>query len=223
MYNATINEKLMNLYKLMYTKTGPRQWWPADTDFEMIIGALLAQFVAWKNVETAIGNLKEKGIFSLEGICDADDMELEGHIRSTRFYKQKARKIKEFCTYLRDKYDLSLDAFLKQDMYKLRKELLSLYGVGEETADSIILYAAHKPIFVVDAYTRRVYNRLGYFKEDISYSEMQKFFMENLEHDEGLFNEYHAQIDWIGSQYCFAKNPNCDACPLEEECKFKGQ
>jgi len=217
--NKKINKELKHIYDLMYEVAGPKHWWPAETPFEVIIGAILTQFVSWKNVTTAIGNLKNRNLLSVEGICEVSDEELEGLIRCTRFYRQKARRLKEFCLYLRNNYDGSLEKFFDKDIKALRSELLAMYGIGEETADSIILYAAEKPIFVVDAYTRRGFNKLGYFKEDISYKEMQKFFMDNLLHDTKFFNEFHAQIDGIGSNYCTGKNPKCNECPLKTVCK----
>ncbi|MFZ5990118.1 MAG: endonuclease III domain-containing protein [Bacillota bacterium] len=216
--NLDINKRLMHIYDLMYGKVGPRNWWPADTRFEVIIGAILTQFVSWKNVTKAIENLKNEDLLSLEGICHVDTEWLEELIRCTRFYKQKARKLREFCLHVQNNYDGKIEKLFDKDIYELRKELLSLYGIGEETADCIILYAAEKPIFVVDSYTRRVFGRLGFFKEDVTYKEMQKFFMDNLQHDVRLFNEYHAQIDGIGSCYCDGKKPKCSECPLKSVC-----
>lgn len=218
MTKTQTREKLMEIFDLMYRKLGPRHWWPAETRFEVIVGAILTQFVSWKNVTAAIQNLKNENILSAEGICDVDTDKLEELVRCTRFYKQKAKKLKTFCRHLKDNYDGDLDRFFDKDVYELRKELFSLYGIGEETADCIILYAAEKPVFVVDEYTRRIFSRLGFFKEDISYKEMQKFFMDNLEHDVKLYNEYHAQIDGIGNRYCSEKNPACGECPLNGVC-----
>jgi len=218
-----ITEKLMQIFDLMFEHTRPRHWWPAQTRFEVIVGAILTQFVSWKNVERAVSNLKENNLLSLEAIWKVETETLEKHIRCTRFYKQKARKLKEFCEYVCEYYDKDLERFLNRDKYELRKELLSLYGIGEETADSIILYAAEKPIFVVDSYTRRIFNRLGFFEENISYKDMQKFFMDNLPHDVKLFNEYHAQIDWVGNNCCAKTTPKCIDCPLGKICKsFSG-
>ncbi|RCX20151.1 DNA-3-methyladenine glycosylase III [Anaerobacterium chartisolvens] len=215
-----LNRALMDIYGSMYEKEGSRHWWPAENDFEMIVGAILTQFVSWKNVTTAIENLKRENLLSIEGICSANIEILEELIRCTRFYKQKAKKLKVFCLHVESRYRGSLDKMFENDLYDLRRELLSLYGIGKETADCIILYAARKPIFVVDAYTRRVFGRLGYFKEDESYDNMQRFFMDNLEHDTELFNEYHAQIDGVGSKYCLGKSPLCPECPLSKICKI---
>lgn len=216
-----MRKKLMDIYRLMYGHFGPRHWWPAETDFEVVVGAILTQFVAWKNVEIAISNLKNEGILSVDGICGTDDEKLEELIRCTRFYKQKRRKLKEFCLHLKNRYNGSLEKIFSRELYTLRNELLSLYGIGEETADSIILYAARKPIFVVDAYTRRIFSRLGVFSCDIIYKDMQKFFMDNLPHDVGLFNEYHALIDGIGNHYCQERKPLCGQCPLNKLCRGK--
>jgi endonuclease-3 related protein len=219
--NQKINNELMNIYQLMYSHFGPRNWWPADTVFEVVIGALLTQFVSWKNVVTAVNNLKDENILNIEGICEVNDEKLEKLIRSTRFYKQKARKLKVFCRHVMDNYGGSLDKLFSKDMYELRKELLSLYGIGKETADSIILYAAEKPIFVVDAYTQRIYTRLGYFNEGISYDKMQKFFMDNLIHNVKLFNEYHALIVATGNSFCSNTKPRCSHCPVKTVCAKK--
>ncbi len=207
-------KRLMEIYYRMYRHFGPRGWWPAETPFEVIIGAVLTQFVSWRNVERAIANLKDSNMLSIDAICDVDTAVLEEHIRSTRFYKQKAKKLKVFCNHLKKNYGGRLEDFFKKPVEELRSELLSLYGIGEETADSIILYAAQKPVFVVDSYTRRIFSRLGFFSEDIKYGDMQNFFMDNLTHETALFNEYHALIDAAGNRYCSARKPDCPGCPL---------
>jgi endonuclease-3 related protein len=217
--NKGLNRKLMDVYKLMFEHFGPRNWWPAETSLEMIAGALLTQFVSWKNVEVAIKNLKDEGLLNILALCEADSAYLEELVKPARFYRQKAKKLKEFSSHVKINYAGNLQKLLGKDMHELRKELLSLYGIGEETADSILLYAAEKPIFVVDAYTRRIFSRLGFFKEDASYGKMQEFFMDNLEHDVKLFNEYHALIVGVGNNYCSNKKPKCAICPLAGTCK----
>lgn len=208
----------MNIYYLLYNHAGHQHWWPADSPFEVVIGAILTQFVSWKNVTIAIDNLKRHNVLTVEGICKIDIENLEEFIKSTRFYKQKAKKLKAFCNHLKQYYDGKLESFFDKNLHDLRKELLSLYGIGEETADSIILYAAERPVFVIDAYTKRIFSRLGFLAENISYAEAQKFFMENLEHDVRLFNDYHAQIVRLGNNYCSNKNPKCTHCPLAGLC-----
>lgn len=220
--DRNINEKLMKIYNMMYERLGPQHWWPAETQFEVAVGAILTQFVSWANVAAAIARLKEKDLLSVEGICRVPDEELEELIRSTRFYRQKARKLKTFCEYLRDRYDSSIEKFLNLDAAALRKELLSLYGIGEETADSIILYSAGKPVFVVDAYTRRIFHRLGFFYADVKYGEMQAFFMEHLEENVPLYNEYHALIVALGNEFCRDSKPKCEKCPVNSLCNFQG-
>ena len=218
--NKKLNKKLNEIYNLLHEAFGPMHWWPAETSFEVMVGAILTQFVSWKNVETAICNLKSEGLLSIDGICSVDNEKLEELVWCTRFYKQKTKKLKGFCLHLKHTYGGNLDVFFKKEPGELRKELLSLYGVGEETADSIMLYAAGKPVFVVDAYTRRIFGRLGFFGEKASYSEIQKLFMDNLEHDVKLFNEYHALIVRVGNRYCTGKTPRCSECPLNVMCKM---
>lgn len=218
MPGKSISNELMNIYDLMFSKAGSRHWWPAKGRFEVIVGAVLTQFVSWKNVETAIKNLEDAGALSIQGICEIDTGRLEDLIRCTRFYKQKAKKLKVFCMHVKSLYGGSLDRLFDKGINELRSELLSLYGIGEETADCIILYAAGKPIFVVDAYTRRIFCRLGYFDEGIKYREMQEFFSVNIPKEVKLYNEYHAQIVGIGANYCYGKKPKCNECSLERVC-----
>ena len=212
-------QELIKIYNLMYEKNGSMNWWPSETPFETVIGALLAQFVSWKNVSIAIKKLKDNDLLNPEGIRTADEEGIIKLIYSTRFYKQKVKKLKSFCNLLLDKYNGSLDKMFNKDIKELRSELLSLYGVGEETADSIILYAAYKPVFVVDTYTRRIFSRFGYFKPDVSYKDMQEFFMKHLKPDVQLYNDYHAQIVNVGSNFCSSQKPGCSKCPLETVCK----
>lgn len=211
-------ETLLNIYNDMFQAFGPQHWWPADDDFEVIVGAILTQSVSWKNVEKAIDNLKKEGLMSLEAILSADNEKLAGLIRSTMYYNQKAKKLKNFCQYIARNYEGDIHNFFKNDVSQMRDQLLGIKGIGPETADSIILYAAEKPIFVVDAYTRRIFSRLGFFCPDVSYDEMQSFFMDNLPLDTALFNEYHALIVRLGKECCKNKGPLCSECPVKIHC-----
>ncbi len=213
-------QQLEEIYYILYNNAGYQKWWPADSPFEVAVGAILAQFVSWENAAAAIDNLKKNNALSIEKICGIDDSILEEYVKPARFYKQKAKKLKNFCCYVMNNYNCSLTDFFNKDILSLRQELLSLYGIGEETADSIILYAAEKPIFVIDAYTKRIFHRLGFLEENISYKNAQQFFMENLESNIDLFNDYHAQIVMLGKNYCFNKKPKCKKCPLLKLCEF---
>jgi endonuclease-3 related protein len=213
-------QKLMEIYDRMYKHFGPRHWWPADTPFEVVVGAILTQSVAWRNVEQAIKNLKQARLLDLAAIAHAELDELARLIRPTRYYNMKARKLQAFCRHVLENYDGSLERFFAMDLWPLREELLGIYGIGEETADSILLYAAEKPIFVVDAYTRRIFSRLGMVDAGIKYGQLQRFFMDHIPPDVMLYNEYHAQIDAVGNHYCAAKKPSCGECPLRPLCGF---
>jgi endonuclease-3 related protein len=211
--------ELMEIYERLYGHFGPRRWWPADSPFEMIVGAILTQNVTWRSVRTAIGNLKAAGLFSLEGLLAVPEGELSPLLRPTRYHIQKARKLQAFCRVVADEHGGDLGLFLSRDAADLRRRLLEIYGIGPETADAIVLYAAGQPIFVIDAYTHRIFHRLGYFPERITYREMQEFFMGALLPDAPLYNEYHALIDALGHHVCTTR-PRCGDCPLAGLCKF---
>ncbi|MGE5416591.1 MAG: endonuclease III domain-containing protein [Acidobacteriota bacterium] len=211
-------QRLIEIYDLMYAHFGPRHWWPGETPFEVIVGAILTQSVSWTNVEKAIKNLKDLDILNPQGILDAPDEVLENAVRSTRYYKQKAAKLRSFCWVLMDEFGGDLSRMFALSLEQLRARLLAITGIGPETADSIILYAAEKPIFVVDAYTRRIFSRLGFFTENISYEDMQAFFMKYLKPDVQFYNEYHAQIDGIGHYFCSNTRTKCSECPLDGKC-----
>jgi endonuclease-3 related protein len=200
---------------------GPRGWWPGDSDFEICVGAILTQSVSWKNVAKAIDNLKNAGLLNLNKMYQAAPEAIENCIIPTLYYRQKAKKLKAFVGHVTEKYAGDLSLFLAKDQGSLREELLSLFGIGPETADSIILYAAKMPVFVVDAYTRRIFARLGLFNDDISYVGMQDFFMRYLAHDVSFYNEYHALIVGVGNRFCSNKKPKCDKCPLTGLCKHQ--
>ena len=208
---------LLAAYQLLCDRYGPQHWWPAETPLEMIIGAILTQSAAWTNVEKAIANLKANGSLSVEWLRSLPQDALARLIRPSGYYNVKARKIRAFVDWLAEGYDGDLDKLFALDAAELRNELLSVHGVGEETADSIVLYAAHKPIFVVDAYTRRVIARLGLAPREETYAAYQALFMDNLPHDESLFNEYHALLVQHGKAVC-RKKPLCAGCCLIDLC-----
>lgn len=217
--NIRLRDSLLEVYQRLYDHFGPRRWWPADTAFEMIIGAILTQNVSWKGAVRAIDNLKAEGWLDAGAIVAAPQEKLAEVLRPARYHFQKAQKLKDFCRVLLDEHNGDLKEFLSQETGFLRGRLLAIRGIGPETADCIILYAAEKPIFVVDAYTHRIFNRLGYFPERIKYGAMQEFFMQHLPHDVRLFNEYHAQIDALGHRICLKKAPHCAECPISRYCR----
>ena len=207
------------LYNTMRKRFGFLDWWPGETKDEVLIGAILTQQTSWKNVEKAIANLKNAGAISLRGIARMRKDRIEALIRPSGFYRQKAKRLKETCAYIYRNYG-SLDKFFSRDKEALREELLGLNGIGNETADSIILYAAEKPAFVIDEYTRRVMGRVsGIYAGNKSYEEIQDFFEKGLERDVALYKEAHAQFVELGKNYCRAK-PLCAGCPLEKICLY---
>ncbi|MEA3438072.1 MAG: endonuclease III domain-containing protein [Thermodesulfobacteriota bacterium] len=213
-----IEEKniFLEIYEKLYNFYGPQKWWPGRSRFEVIVGAILTQNTSWSNVEKAIAVLRKKRILKPERILKADIRKLAASIRSSGCFNQKAKKLKNFANFLFKYYNGSLEMMFKGQTADLRKMLLELNGIGEETADSILLYAGCKPVFVVDAYTRRLFSRYGIVQARDTYTQIQKKFMDNLDNDAGLFNEYHALIVTLGKSVCLKKNPLCGNCPLNE-------
>jgi endonuclease III related protein len=211
-------EELLHIYDLMFQHFGDRQWWPAETREEIIIGAILVQSVSWKNTMKAIELLKEHQLLSFAALYDAPLEDIEACVRSTRYYKMKARKLKAFAAHIVERYNGDLALLFAQPMEDLRRELLSIYGIGPETADDIVLYAANMPSFVVDAYTKRIFSRLGWVYEDIPYEVLRQWFMDHLPQDVKLYNQYHALIDGVGHHYCLNQKPKCSECPLKVLC-----
>lgn len=209
--------KLIEIYESLLTYFGKRYWWPAETRFEVIVGAILTQNTAWKNVEKAILNLKKNKMMDNKKIANMSIKKLEKLIQPSGFYKQKAKRLKKFCVYLEKNYESDLDSFFNRNTAEIRNELLSLSGIGNETADSILLYAGDKKKFVIDAYTMRMCGRLGIFNGK-DYNEYQKFFESNLPKNLELYKEFHALIVELGKNYC-RKKPICDSCPLNAVCK----
>jgi len=211
------------IYERLLSQYGHQAWWPADSPFEVIVGAILTQNTAWTNVEKALANLKAEKLLTPEKLARVSFPKLASLILPAGYYNQKAKKLKIFLDYLATEYELDLENFLALPTERLREELVSLWGIGEETADSICLYAANKPIFVVDAYTVRVFSRLGIVSEDISYAALQTLFMSNLKHDGRLFNEYHALIVRHGKWTCRKREPLCTECLLQKNCAYSNR
>jgi len=202
------------IYGKLYKHFGPQEWWPAETPFEVIVGAILTQNTSWSNVEKAIANLKKNRLLTPGALKAIPVSRLAKLIRSSGYYNQKARKLKNFTRFLFQGYGGSLDKMFQDDRLILRGKLLEVNGIGFETADSILLYAANMPMFVVDAYTRRILSRHGLIRPDASYSQIQDYFMDNLKNDAGLFNEFHALIVRLGKEICKTA-PECGVCPLK--------
>ncbi len=207
--------QLEHIYNLLYQRFGARNWWPADSPFEVVVGAILTQNTAWTNVEKAISNLKHANMLSALKLYSHPVSEIAGLIRPSGFYNQKAKRLKLMVKYIVEKYKGDIREMCKKGTIELRNELLSINGIGKETADSIILYACNKPLFVVDSYTHRVFSRHGLIEEQMGYDEIQGMFMDNLDHDIDMFNEYHALIVELAKNFCKTK-PLCDVCPLSD-------
>ena len=216
--DETLNKRLMDVYHRLYARYGPQGWWPGDSAFEVIIGAILTQSAAWTNVDKALDNLKARGLMEPAALRNIPIEELAALIRPSVYFNMKSLKIKAFVERLGERYNDDLDAMFRQNVSALRPELLAIYGIGEETADDILLYAAGKPVFVMDAYTRRILGRLEITPARDSYAAYQALFMDNLPHDAELFNEYHALLDRHGVEACRKRDPLCAECCLLDVC-----
>jgi endonuclease-3 related protein len=203
------------MYRIVYDTFGPQNWWPGETPFEIIIGAILTQNTAWKNVEKAIGNLKKADLLIAKALYQCPYPYLVELIRPCGFFNIKAKRLKGFLSFLFNKYGGDLEKMFSEELETLRQKLLKIKGIGPETADSILLYAAHKPSFVVDSYTKRVLCRHNLISEEADYEEVRSFFMEHLPYDVKLFNEYHALFVVLGKRYCRPK-PLCEGCVLKD-------
>src|SRR4030043_1280129 len=204
---------LMEIFQRLYKAYGPRNWWPGETPFEGMVGAILPQNTSWRNVEKAIQKLKGKGVLNPEGIHRLKKSQLAPLIKPSGYFRIKADRLKSFVNFLFEEYDGDLKKMGRERLIELREKLLGVKGIGPETADSILLYGLKKPIFVIDAYTRRILSRHGMITKKASYEEVQRLFMDHLRLDEKLFNEYHALLVHLGKNLC-KKVPRCDICPL---------
>lgn len=198
----------------MFTALGPLHWWPGETPFEVIVGTILTQNTSWTNVEMALANLRREGLLTVEGIERADVRHLAALLRPAGYFRQKARKLKAFVRFLRAEYAGSLRRMFKTPALELRGKLLGVWGIGPETADSILLYAGEQPVFVVDAYTKRIFARHGWSSEKAKYEDIRWMVERQFPGDVQRFNELHALIVSVGKNYCRPKDPKCGECPL---------
>lgn len=199
----------------------PGSWWPAETPFEIVIGAVLVQNTNWKNVEKALTNLREADLLNYTALCALEKEELAEYIRPAGFYNVKAMRLTNLLRMLEESYDGDLDSLLEDEMWTARESLMGVKGIGAETADAILLYAGEHPLFVVDAYTHRVFSRHNLLDEETDYQSIQETFMGNLDEDVALFRAYHGLIVEVAKKYCKKSTPLCDLCPLRglNECE----
>lgn len=210
-----MNDKLNSTYEKLYSHFGSQHWWPGKTAFEVTVGAILTQNTNWQNVEKAIDNLKNHKLLNPQALHKLPQPKLASLIRPAGYYNIKAKRLKHFLEFLFKTYSGSLKKMSRQNLEILRQQLLLVNGIGPETADSILLYALSKPMFVVDAYTKRILLRHKLIRRDTSYDEIQNLFMGNLKTNVKLFNEYHALLVKLGKEYCLKNKPQCQICPLK--------
>jgi endonuclease-3 related protein len=211
---------LKEIYQILFCAFGPQHWWPAQTPFEVMVGAILVQNTNWKNTERAIQNLKAKKLLTPLKLRNVPVKVLSQAIKPAGYFNIKAKRLKNFITFLFTAYGGSLKKMKARNGEMLRRELLSVNGIGEETADSILLYALDKPFFVVDAYTKRIFSRHGFLKGKLEYGRVQKFFTQNLPRKIKLYNEYHALIVRLAKDFCRTK-PLCEKCPVGFLCAYQ--
>lgn len=212
------DECISKIYARLYTEFGAQHWWPADIAFEVVLGAILTQNTRWENVRMALDNLRAAGVLAPRALAALDEEELQELIRPAGFFRQKGATLRRVLAVLVEVYGGNLDAMLRGDTAEVRARLLAIKGVGPETADSILLYAGEHPIFVIDAYTRRVCSRLGLCDLYASYSTLQHMFMCSMPRDVQIYNEYHALLVQLAKRCCTKNRPACAACPLSNMC-----
>jgi endonuclease-3 related protein len=206
--------KFTEIYALLHDHFGPQGWWPGDSPFETMIGAVLTQNTNWENVRKAITNLKEAGVLSFPALSTLPIAELAQLIKPSGYFNIKAKRLTNLLRMIGERYEGRLELLLKEELTTARRALLAVNGIGPETADSILLYGAQQPIFVIDAYTHRIFSRHHLIPEESDYHSIQEEFHDRLPAQATLFNEYHALIVALGKGYCRKKNPRCEQCPL---------
>jgi endonuclease-3 related protein len=211
-------ETLLDVYRCLRERFGHAGWWPARTPFEVCVGAILVQGTAWANVESALSVLRAEGLLEFERLHRTPAERLAPLIRSSGFYRVKASRLRAFLEFVHSEYGGQVEAMSSEEPGVLRRKLLAVAGIGRETADSIVLYAAGLPLFVVDAYTRRVFSRLGVVRGTEPYDALQELFMSRLPPDAALYNAFHAPVVTLAKDVCLARRPRCGLCPLAETC-----
>jgi endonuclease-3 related protein len=211
---ASHTKVLLKIYGTLLSHFGPQDWWPGDTPFEIAVGAILTQNTNWGNVERAINNLKKDRVLTAKALHEISHAKLASLIRPAGYFNVKTGRLKNFLSFLTNHYRGSVKRMKREDTHTLRENLLSINGIGPETADSILLYALDKPVFVIDAYTKRILQRHTIVSTGIEYHDLQELFHKNLPRDVDMFNEYHALLVMLGKHYC-RPTPKCEACPLE--------
>lgn len=205
----------LEVYNILADYFGPQHWWPAESPFEVLVGAILTQNTNWKNVKKAIEALKQQGVLSYGALSALSSSEIGPLIKSSGYYNLKAKRLKNLLDMIAERYDGDFELFLNDSLSSARDNLLSVKGVGAETADSILLYACEHPVFVIDKYTHRVFSRHNLVDEESDYLSLQNVFVANLPEDVQMFNEYHALIVRVASTYCKKTKPLCEECPLQ--------
>lgn len=211
---ANASRKLLKIYSRLCNAFGPQHWWPGETAFEVAVGAILTQNTNWGNVEKAIGNLKNEGLLDAMQLHRLPVPQLAGLIRPAGYFNIKAKRLKNFVKFLAADYGGSMRKMKEEDEKTIRDKLLSVNGIGPETADSIVLYALEKPVFVIDAYTRRVLSRHNIMEQYSSYDDFQGLFHSSLRKDLAMYNEFHALFVRLAKENCRTR-PLCGSCPLE--------
>ncbi len=202
-------------YRLLYDHFGPQEWWPGDSPFEIMVGAILTQNTNWSNVQKAIDNLKLEELLSYQSLALLTVDEIAQYIRPAGYYNLKAQRLKNMLDMVAAIYNGDLASFLDDEMETARENLLAVKGIGPETADSILLYACGHPVFVVDMYTHRVFSRHNMVEEETDYLSIQDVFLNNLPQDKQLYNEFHALIVRVAATFCKKNKPLCSRCPLQ--------
>ena len=214
MGDQALSQILLAIFARLMARYRPQYWWPAGSPFEVMVGAILTQNTGWRNVERAIENLRRERLLNPGKLYRLPRRKLARMIKPAGYYNIKAKRLSNFLAFLHRNHRADIKKISSLETGKLRQQLLAVNGIGPETADSILLYALNKPVFVVDVYTRRVLGRHGLVKDSASYDEVQKIFMQNVQNKVKLYNEYHALLVRLAKEFCLKNKPRCSPCPL---------